>query len=80
MRYIFLFIVLADTVEVGGSETMRLARNDYVFVKGSAKPSVMALRLTDKLFSKATLMRSTVHGTIKGLQATGSFNNFCNKE
>ena len=42
---------------------MRLGRNDFVFVKGSSKPSVMALRLTDKLFSKATLMRSTVHST-----------------
>ena len=42
---------------------MRLGRNDFAFIKGGSKPSAMALRLTDKLFSKATLIRSTVHGT-----------------
>ena len=57
------FIILVDTVEVGGSESVRLGRNDFAFMKGASKPSAMALRLTDKLFSKATLIRSTVHGT-----------------
>ena len=42
---------------------MQLGRNDFAFIKGASKPSAMALRLTDKLFSKATLTRSTVHGT-----------------
>jgi len=52
-----------DTVEIGGCGNVRLGRNDYIFVKAASKPSGMALRLADKLFSKATLLRSTVHGT-----------------
>ena len=63
MCCIILFIILVDTVEVGGSKRVQLGRNDFAFIKGASKPSVMALRLTDKLFSKATLIRSTVHGT-----------------
>ena len=50
-------------VEIGGSENVRLGRNDYIFVKAASKPSGMALRLADKLFPKTTLMRSMVHGT-----------------
>lgn len=50
-------------VEIGGYGNVRLGRNDYIFVKAASKPSGMALRLADKLFSKATLLRSTVHGT-----------------
>ena len=29
----------------------------------TSKPTAMALRLSDKLFSKETLVKSTVHGT-----------------
>ncbi|KAL9970912.1 hypothetical protein ACROYT_G023370 [Oculina patagonica] len=54
---------LTDTVAVGGSENVRLAKNDFTFIKAASKPSAMALRLADKLFPKTTLVRSTVHGT-----------------
>ena len=57
----FLFIIHIDTVEIGGSGNVRLGRNDHVYVQAASKPSGMALRLADKLFAKATLMRSTVH-------------------
>ena len=50
-------------VEIGGSGNVRLGRNDYIFVKAVSKPLGMALRLADKLFPKATLIQSTVHGT-----------------
>ena len=59
----FLFIIHIDTVEIGGSGNVWLGRNDYVYVKAASKPSGMALHLPDKLFPKATLMRSTIHRT-----------------
>ena len=59
----FIFTILVDTVEVGGSESVWLGRNDFVFMKRSSEQSVIGLLLMDKLFSKATLMRSTFHGT-----------------
>lgn len=52
-----------DSVPVGGSQGVRLEKADYSFAKAAVKPSQLALRLVDKLFSKEVLMRSTVHGT-----------------
>ncbi|KAL9977414.1 hypothetical protein ACROYT_G014813 [Oculina patagonica] len=52
-----------DTVAVGGSENVRLSKNDFSFIKAASKPSAMALRLADMLFPKATLVHSTVHRT-----------------
>lgn len=63
LNYFFLSHIGIDTVEVGGSGSVRLAQTDYVFIKAASKPSAMALRLADKLFTKETLMRSTIHGT-----------------
>jgi len=42
---------------------VRLPKEDYAQVKSAGKPTAMALRLVDRLFSKETLMKSTVHGT-----------------
>ena len=36
---------------------------DFDFVTAVTNPTVMALRLVDKLFSKEVLTNSTVHGT-----------------
>ena len=52
-----------DSVAIGGMENVRLASADYDYVKASSKPSAMALRLVDKLFSKETLLHSTLYGT-----------------
>ena len=52
-----------DSVALGGGGTVRLSRQDYSFAKAAHKPTQMALRLADKLFSRETLLRSTVHGT-----------------
>jgi len=40
-----------------------LSSQDFRFAKAAHKPTTMALRLADTLFSKETLMHSTVHGT-----------------
>lgn len=53
----------SDSVPVGGSNTIRLSRSDYAYAKGTTKPTAMALRLLDKLFTTPTLMLSTVNGT-----------------
>ena len=53
----------SDSVPVGGSSTIRLSRSDYAYAKGATKPTAMALRLVDKLFTTPTLMHSTVNGT-----------------
>ena len=53
----------SDSVPVGGSSTIRLSRSDYAYAKGTTKPTAMALRLADKLFTISTLMHSTVNGT-----------------
>lgn len=50
-------------VSVGGSRSVLLPRDKYQFAKGASKPTAMALRLVDNLFSKETLQNSTVHGT-----------------
>ncbi|KAJ7391205.1 hypothetical protein OS493_019336 [Desmophyllum pertusum] len=52
-----------DSVPVGGSANVRLAKDDYNFVKEASKPSAVALRLIDKLFTPETLLRSIVYGT-----------------
>ena len=48
---------------LAGGGNVRMARADYNFAKAAHKPTHMALRLADRLFSKETLLRSTVHGT-----------------
>ena len=48
---------------LGGGGTVRLSRQDYSFTKAAHKPTQMALRLADKLFTRETLLKSTVHGT-----------------
>ena len=45
---------------LGGGGSVRLSRQDYSFAKAAHKPTQMALH--HKLFSKETLLRSTVHG------------------
>ena len=57
-----LFLGL-DTVPIGGSSKVRLPKEDYAHVKSAGKPTAMALRHVNRLFSKETLMKSTVHGT-----------------
>ena len=52
-----------DSVALGGGGTVRLSRQDYSFAKAAHKATQMALRLADKLFSRETLLKSTVHGT-----------------
>ena len=42
---------------------LRLARSDYDHVQASSKPALMVLCLLDKLFSKETLLKSTLYGT-----------------
>ena len=51
------------TVMVGGSESVRLSREDYDYAVLASKPSAMTLRFMDKLFSKEVLLRSTLYGT-----------------
>ena len=48
---------------LGGCGGVRLSSQDFQFAKAAHKPTTMALRLADTLFSKDTLTRSTVHGT-----------------
>lgn len=52
-----------DSVAIGGMENVCLSRADYDYVKASSKPTAMVLRLVDKLFSKETLLNSTLYGT-----------------
>ena len=42
---------------------MRISRDDYNHATAASKPSSMTLRFLDKLFSKETLLRSTLYGT-----------------
>ena len=42
---------------------MRISRDDYNHTVAASKPSSMTLRFLDKLFSKETLLRSTLYGT-----------------
>ena len=52
-----------DTVALAGYGNVRLQRRLYNYAKAAHKPTAMTLRLVDELFSKETLLRSTVHGT-----------------
>lgn len=54
---------ISDTVAVGGSANVRISRDDYNHALAASKPSSMTLRFLDKLFSKETLLRSTLYGT-----------------
>lgn len=56
-------IDLPDLVVIGGNVDVKLSREDYEYARAAHKPTVLALRLTDKLFSKETLLKSTVSGT-----------------
>ena len=51
---------------------MRLSREDYDYAVAASKPSAMTLRLSEKLFSKEVLLRSTLYGTkeFSGLDQT----------
>jgi len=40
-----------------------MSRNDFNYVKAAHKPTAMALRLVDALFTKEILLGSAVHGT-----------------
>lgn len=51
-----------DSVAIGGMENVHLSRADYDYVNASSKPTAMVLRLVDKLFSKETLLNSTLYG------------------
>ena len=53
----------SDLVPVGGSINVRLPRSEYDHIQASSKPSSMVLRLLDKLFTKETLLKSTLYGT-----------------
>lgn len=54
---------ISDTVAVGGSANVRISRDDYNHALAASKPSSMTLRFLGKLFSKETLLRSTLYGT-----------------
>ena len=58
-----LLFLLSERIKVGAVEEVKVAKVDFDFVKAVTKPTVMALRLVDKLFPKEVLMNSTVHGT-----------------
>ena len=59
----FDFFLGNDSVRLGGSTAVQMSRNDFNYAKAAHKPTAMALRLVDALFSKEVLLRSTVHGT-----------------
>ena len=48
---------------VGGLANVRISRDDYNHALAASKPSSMTLPFVDKLFSKETLLRSTLYGT-----------------
>ena len=52
-----------DTVLLGGNGGVQMTRNDFNYAKAAHKPTAMALRLVDTLFTKEILLSSTVHGT-----------------
>ena len=52
-----------DTILLGGNGGVRMTRNDFNYAKAAHKPTAMALRLVDALFTKQILLSSTVHGT-----------------
>lgn len=52
-----------DLVPLGGSANVRISREDYNHAIAASKPSAMTLWLLDKLFTKETLLQSTLYGT-----------------
>lgn len=60
---VFCLSGISDTVAVGGSANVRISRDDYNHAIAASKPSSMTLRFLDKLFSKETLLKSTLYGT-----------------
>ena len=56
-------MIPSGTVIVGGSQTVKLSREDYNYAVLASKPSAMTLRFLNKLFTKETLLRSTLYGT-----------------
>ena len=66
-----------DTVPIGGSSRVRLPKEDYAHVKSAGKPTAMALRLIDRLFSKETLMKSHCARN-KGTWCIGRHRHCCN--
>lgn len=57
---------MPDLVANGGNVNVKLSREDYEYARAAHKPTVLALRLTDKPFSKETeetLLKSNVSGT-----------------
>jgi len=46
-----------------GVEEVQLAKVEFDFARAATKPTIMTLRLVDKLFSKEVLVNFTVHGT-----------------
>jgi len=65
-------------VVVGGSANVRISQDDYNHAIAASKPSTMMLRFLDKLFSKETLLKSTLYGT-KRVRCPRSKPDFCNK-
>ena len=54
---------ISDTIAVGGSENVRVSHDDYNHAVAASKPSSMTLHFLDKLFSRETLLQSTLYGT-----------------
>lgn len=54
---------LPDLVVIGGNVNVKLSGEAYEYARAAHKPTVLALHLTEKLFSKETLLKSTVSGT-----------------
>ena len=50
-----LFFLEIDKVTVGGSENVLLSQEDYDHATATSKPTMMALRFADKLFTKGIL-------------------------
>ena len=65
MGYLFISSLdfVTDTVAIGKVGDVRISKEDYARVVAAGKPTAMALRLADVLFSVETLQTSTVHGT-----------------
>lgn len=59
----FCLSEISDTVAVGGSANVRVLRGDYNYAIAASKPLSMMLRFLDKLFSKETLLKTTLYGT-----------------
>ena len=56
-------MIASGTVIVGGSQTVKLSREDYNYAMLASKPSAMTLRFLDNLSTKETLLHSTLYGT-----------------